>query len=74
MEIKEYSGDGTEVTGVGPATDTQAADTLNYPLIIGIAAAVVALAALAAYFGYVKPKRARQDAAAKIASGMRSDN
>ena len=73
-DIKEYSGDGTEVTGTGAQSDTKAAEGLNYPLIIGIVAVVAAIAGLVAYFGVVKPKRARQEAAAKMAAGMRSDD
>ena len=71
--VKEYSGDGNEVTGAGAQSNTAASNSLNYPLIIGIIAAIAAIIGLIVYFGVVKPRNARQDAAAAAAAAPQDE-
>lgn len=68
---KEYNGDGKEVTGAKDASD--AAEGLNYPLIIGVVVALVVIIALVAYFAVVRPKNAAQAKAAAAAASRPRD-
>ena len=67
MGVKEYNGDGNEVTGRGSQSNTQEASALDYPLLVGGFIAVAAIAGLIVYFAYLRPKRERQDRAAAAA-------
>ena len=64
--MREYTGDGVEVNQAN-ASGT-GADTLNYPLIIGIALAVIVVIALVVYFAVIRPRQKELDAAAEAAA------
>lgn len=63
--VSEYNADGNQVKD-GAADN--GADSLNYPLIIGIILAVVVVAGIIVYVAVLKPNRAKQDAAAAAAA------
>lgn len=62
--VREFDGDGHEVTGAQSAPT----EAPNYALIIGVAVAVLAAGFVITYVAYLRPKRAAQNQAAAAAA------